>query len=370
MNKLILLILVLFTLPFALAIGVETDKQNYQFGEDVIISAIGCDGVGFLKVFNDNGLIYIDQGTDTFLSTYSTNSDEMPGEYLVKLSCNGEESQTTFLVGEPMGAAAQFAVETDKDEYVYGEEVLISVFGCAGVAFVKISNEQEMVVDQGFDEFEIAYNTESSEILGTYDVVVSCNTQEAGTSFLLVETLPDEDGNSSDDEPADDGSTDGNNDDNSGSDNSGSNDGSDSNDDSSGSSSSSSSSSIPLSTLKPEEQEPETAPEPEPEPEPEPQDEPEEEQEEPKEEKPSSFNWLTLILILAILGIGGFGTFYAIKHKPHKEPHTENTSNLANAYVQSQLSKGVSQQQIKQNLENAGWSEEQVNNVFKGQKKE
>lgn len=83
------------------------------------------------------------------------------------------------------------SIDTDKDIYESENDlVTIEVTGCEGLSFVKILNSEpvQISMDQGEDDWELIYNTNSDGSDGTYTVKASCasgGTEE--TTFCVGE---------------------------------------------------------------------------------------------------------------------------------------------------------------------------------------
>jgi surface protein len=92
---------------------------------------------------------------------------------------------------------------------------------------------------------------------------------------------------------------------------------------------------------------------------------------EPEPEEKMPFSWFPVILSLIILAIVSATTFFVLKHRNHPfadkteyETSPDTALNLGKVYVESQVQKGTSKEQIIKNLESAGWKDEVINQLF------
>lgn len=116
MKKIIFLIFVILMSSLVLSISVDTDKDIYESENDLVtIEVTGCEGLSFVKILNSEPVqISMDQGEDDWGLIYNTNSDGSDGTYTVKASCaSGGTEETTFCVGEDCSSDID---DTDEDE--------------------------------------------------------------------------------------------------------------------------------------------------------------------------------------------------------------------------------------------------------------
>ena len=191
-------IVLLILLQPVLAVEIYSDESTYNYGEVARLTISDCDQVSLVEITSPEGeLVFLGQGQpkegeDEWHLDYSTSVSNLPGEYTAIAKCFtvgdenipdlDESATTTFTIELPL------TVDTNKDEYEWGERITLLSTGCKGLSRIELKNAfgQTVFLDQGLDIWGTVYDSFSDNYIGAYNAEVHCGTGEESKPFTIT----------------------------------------------------------------------------------------------------------------------------------------------------------------------------------------